>query len=114
MIDEKMIMQAAIRCDAETIEDAFIQGVRWALDVKDKRGGYGFSVVYYQDSNTGNKCERFVVTDPDGNKVYERDYGSTGAGFTEYVDDYFRYINTIGYRSDTSGFSGYNTTETGY
>lgn len=113
---EDMIREAALGCDADDTFTAFVEGAKWMLDMlsKDERKGYEFNIMNYKDPWSGNKCEVFVVTDGVGNVVYERDYGSTGTGFTDYMDDYFRYINGIGYTSDTSGFSGYNTTETGY
>jgi hypothetical protein len=113
---EEMIREAALGCDADDTFTAFVEGAKWMLYLlsRDERGGYEFNIVHYRDPWSGSECDMFVVTDGNGNKVYERDYGSTGTGFTEYVEDYFRYINGIGYQSDTSGFSGFNTTETGY
>ena len=113
-MSDNIIREAAKMCQAETIEEAFMQGVSWVLRTQSGRGGYDFNLKHYKDPNTGNRCDTFVVTDPSGNVVYERDYGSTGQGFTSYVDDYFRYINGIGYRSDTSGFEGYKTNQTTY
>lgn len=103
-MDDNMIRHAAMRCTANTIEDAFVHGVRWALDNKDRANGYSFNVMYYDDPNSGNRCEIFVVTDYNGNKVYERDYGSVGGGFAYYVNDYFNYINGMGYKSDITGY----------
>lgn len=113
---EDMIREAALGCDADDTFTAFVEGAKWMLNIlsRDAMKSFEFQVNDYIDPYTLNKGEVFVVLDNNGNITYERDYGSTGGGYASYVEDYFRYINGIGYTSDTSGFSGYNTTETGY
>ena len=46
-----------------------------------------YTITQYIDGNSGNLCELFQVK-VDQNVVFERDYGSTGGGIREYVDDF--------------------------
>ena len=46
-----------------------------------------YTITQYIDGNSGNLCELFQVK-VDQKVVFERDYGSTGEGIREYVEDF--------------------------
>lgn len=46
-----------------------------------------YTIATYIDPNTENECEVFLVA-VNGNKVYERDYGSCTEEITTYINDY--------------------------
>jgi hypothetical protein len=51
-----------------------------------------YTIENYIDPNSGNECEVFSVS-IDGNKIYERDYGSCTEGIVNYIDDYKNYTH---------------------
>lgn len=69
-----------------------------------------FSIEPYIHPDTQLRSDMFVVLDAHSNRVYERDYGHTGTGMRQYVEDYYNYLATFNYSVDMT----YNTTETGY
>lgn len=55
-----------------------------------------FNVGSHEDAN-GVRYETFTVTDAQGNVLYERCYGQTCGGLSVYIEDYYRWVNGIGY-----------------